>query len=98
MGRCKTLERTNLVYLFRYPNKHSKKKNAKGLNNNIEDNFFLRAEKKMTAKCLWDTQKLEKLSSGKERVRVLAGAEPQEHRPVWLEWRINVRDEVRVTL
>ena len=54
----------------------------------------------MTAKCLWDTQKLENLSSGKERVRVflLARAEPQEHRPVWLEWRINVKDEVRVTL
>lgn len=42
MGRYKTLERASLVYLFRHSDKH--RKNAKGLNSNIEDNCFMRTE------------------------------------------------------
>ena len=93
MGRYKALERASLLYLFRYSDKH--RKNAKGLYSNIEDNCFMRAEIKVITKCLWRPQQLEKLSTGKEKARVflLARTKPQGHRPVWLEWRINVKEK-----
>jgi len=65
VGRYKTLDRASLAYLFIYSDKQSK--NAKGLNNNTENNCIRRTEINVITKSSWSPQHLEKLSSEKER-------------------------------